>query len=171
MKTIVDEFLFGKTELQPYIEDYIHSQAVLQTVSNPSGTFLPAGLGLGEPKYQVDGTRFNGAWGRPQRDGPALRAIVRYLHSPPTLLMLILLDTHHLQQLPNQKRPIQKSTRDNLAHHLQRPLTRRSILEQHRLRSLGRSPRLQFLHHPEPTSRSRRRSTNRQEPESHLHRM
>lgn len=48
---------------------------MLQTVSNPSGTLLPAGLGLGEPKYLVDGSRFNGAWGRPQRDGPALRAI------------------------------------------------------------------------------------------------
>ncbi|PVH72898.1 carbohydrate-binding module family 20 protein [Cadophora sp. DSE1049] len=81
MKMIVDEFLFGKTELQPYIEDYIHAQAVLQTVANPSGTFLPAGLGLGEPKYQVDGTRFNGAWGRPQRDGPALRAITLITYS------------------------------------------------------------------------------------------
>ena len=26
MKMIVDEFLFGKTELQPYIEDYIHAE-------------------------------------------------------------------------------------------------------------------------------------------------
>ncbi|KAH7355360.1 1, 4-alpha-D-glucan glucohydrolase [Rhexocercosporidium sp. MPI-PUGE-AT-0058] len=81
MKMIVDEFLFGKTELQPYIEDYIHAQAVLQTVANPSGTFLPAGLGLGEPKYQVDGSRFNGAWGRPQRDGPALRAVTLITYS------------------------------------------------------------------------------------------
>ncbi|PBP17413.1 putative Glucoamylase P [Diplocarpon rosae] len=81
MKMIVDEFIFGKTELQSYIEDYIHAQAVLQTVANPSGTFLPAGLGLGEPKYQVDGTRFNGAWGRPQRDGPALRAITLITYS------------------------------------------------------------------------------------------
>ncbi|KAK0119451.1 hypothetical protein ONS95_010900 [Cadophora gregata] len=81
MKMIVDEFIFGKTELQTYIEDYIHAQAVLQTVANPSGTFLPAGLGLGEPKYQVDGTRFNGAWGRPQRDGPALRAITLITYS------------------------------------------------------------------------------------------
>ena len=75
MKMIIDEYIFGKTELEQYIWDYIHAQAKLQTVSNPSGTFLPAGLGLGEPKYQADGTRFNGAWGRPQRDGPALRAI------------------------------------------------------------------------------------------------
>ncbi|KAK5149060.1 hypothetical protein LTR04_000139 [Oleoguttula sp. CCFEE 6159] len=32
-------------------------------------------MGLGEPKYQINLTRFNGVWGRPQRDGPALRAI------------------------------------------------------------------------------------------------
>ncbi|KAH6676308.1 1, 4-alpha-D-glucan glucohydrolase [Halenospora varia] len=81
MKMIVDEFIFGNKALQPYIEEYIHAQAVLQTISNPSGTFLPAGLGLGEPKYQADGTRFNGAWGRPQRDGPALRAITLITYS------------------------------------------------------------------------------------------
>jgi glucoamylase len=75
LKMIVDEFIFGRASLQTYIEDYIHAQAVLQTVANPSGAFLPTGRGLGEPKYNVDGTRFNGAWGRPQRDGPALRAI------------------------------------------------------------------------------------------------
>ncbi|MGZ3695817.1 MAG: glycoside hydrolase family 15 protein [Bdellovibrionota bacterium] len=32
--------------------------------------------GLGEPKFNVDGSPFNGPWGRPQNDGPALRAIV-----------------------------------------------------------------------------------------------
>jgi glucoamylase len=78
---IIDEFTFGNTALQSYIDEYIHAQATLQTVSNPSGTFLPAGLGLGEPKFQVDGTRFNGAWGRPQRDGPALRAIALTTYS------------------------------------------------------------------------------------------
>jgi hypothetical protein len=30
--------------------------------------------GLGEPKFNIDGSAFTGAWGRPQRDGPALRA-------------------------------------------------------------------------------------------------
>lgn len=30
---------------------------------------------LGEPKFHVDGSPFNDAWGRPQNDGPALRAI------------------------------------------------------------------------------------------------
>jgi glucoamylase len=78
---LIDEFIFGNTALQTKIEQYIHAQAVLQTVSNPSGTFLPEGLGLGEPKFLVDGTRFNGAWGRPQRDGPALRAIALMTYS------------------------------------------------------------------------------------------
>jgi glucoamylase len=81
LKMIVDEFIFGNKALQPEIEKYIKAQAVLQTVSNPSGTFLPDGLGLGEPKYLADGARFNGAWGRPQRDGPALRAITLISYS------------------------------------------------------------------------------------------
>ncbi|KAI0441179.1 carbohydrate-binding module family 20 protein [Xylaria telfairii] len=81
LRMIVDEFLLGEKHLESYIEEYIHSQAVLQTVSNPSGVFLPNGVGLGEPKYNVDLTRFNGAWGRPQRDGPALRAIALITYS------------------------------------------------------------------------------------------
>ena len=32
-------------------------------------------LDWGEPKFNVDGSAFNGPWGRPQNDGPALRAI------------------------------------------------------------------------------------------------
>ena len=35
----------------------------------------PAPTGLGEPKYNIDGTAFTGPWGRPQNDGPALRAV------------------------------------------------------------------------------------------------
>ncbi len=31
--------------------------------------------GLGEPKFNIDGSAFNDPWGRPQNDGPALRAI------------------------------------------------------------------------------------------------
>ncbi|KAF2267267.1 1, 4-alpha-D-glucan glucohydrolase [Lojkania enalia] len=73
MKMIVDEFLHGKHDLRPYIQDYLKAQAILQTVSNPSGA-LSSGRGLGEPKFYANETRFNGDWGRPQRDGPALRA-------------------------------------------------------------------------------------------------
>lgn len=81
MKMVVDEFILGNKDLQVYIEDYYHSQAILQTVTNPSGSLLASGRGLGEAKYLVDGSRFNGAWGRPQRDGPALRAITLITYS------------------------------------------------------------------------------------------
>ena len=32
--------------------------------------------GLGEPKYELDGTPYLEDWGRPQNDGPALRCLV-----------------------------------------------------------------------------------------------
>lgn len=88
---MVDAFIAGNSSLQPEIQNYIYAQAQLQAVSNPSGD-LSSGAGLGEPKFEVyaislglyslvhsltpcsDGTAFTGAWGRPQRDGPALRA-------------------------------------------------------------------------------------------------
>ncbi len=38
--------------------------------SNQLGGSVP-----GEPKYEVDGKAFTGPWGRPQNDGPALRAV------------------------------------------------------------------------------------------------
>jgi glucoamylase len=72
MKQLVELFIAGDSSLQGIIEDYISAQAYLQTVSNPSGG-LSSG-GLGEPKFNVDMSAFTGAWGRPQRDGPALRA-------------------------------------------------------------------------------------------------
>ncbi|KAG8626199.1 hypothetical protein KVT40_006600 [Elsinoe batatas] len=71
-KALVDQFISGKTELESRIQDYISHCAKLQQVSNPSGQLCTGGLA--EPKYYVDETQFTGAWGRPQRDGPALRA-------------------------------------------------------------------------------------------------
>jgi glucoamylase len=75
MTMLIDELILGNTTLRTVIEDYTSAQAILQTVSNPSGTLRPAGLGRAEPKFHTNKTRFNGDWGRPQRDGPALRAI------------------------------------------------------------------------------------------------
>jgi len=73
-KALVDQFTTKQdTNLQILINDYISAQAKLQTVSNPSGG-LSNGAGLAEPKFMPDGTAFTGDWGRPQRDGPALRA-------------------------------------------------------------------------------------------------
>ena len=56
------------------IDDYAALQSKLQHTSNPSGTFDDLS-GLGEPKFEADGSAFVGSWGRPPRDGPALRAI------------------------------------------------------------------------------------------------
>lgn len=70
---LVDRFIAGDSSLESVIQQYIAAQAKLQAVSNPSGS-LSDGSGLAEPKFNVDETAFTGAWGRPQRDGPALRA-------------------------------------------------------------------------------------------------
>lgn len=72
-KCLIDLLVQGDTDLEGEVENYVAAQAYLQTVSNPSGS-LSDGTGLGEPKFNVDETAFTGAWGRPQRDGPALRA-------------------------------------------------------------------------------------------------
>ncbi|KAG7862667.1 hypothetical protein KL919_001797 [Ogataea angusta] len=63
------------------IEAYIVNSKKLQRLSNPSGTFETL-EGLGEPKFEVNSTEFTGPWGRPQRDGPALRAstVISYLN-------------------------------------------------------------------------------------------
>ncbi|KAK1761126.1 Glucoamylase [Echria macrotheca] len=74
-KGIVEAFTHSyNTTLQTQIQNFFAAQAKLQGVSNPSGN-LATGAGLGEPKFNVDLSQFTGDWGRPQRDGPPLRAI------------------------------------------------------------------------------------------------
>jgi len=53
---------------EQFLKDFTHFSRTNQLTPNRSG-------GLGEPKFNVDGTAFNAEWGRPQNDGPALRAI------------------------------------------------------------------------------------------------
>ncbi|KFY35340.1 hypothetical protein V494_05995, partial [Pseudogymnoascus sp. VKM F-4513 (FW-928)] len=75
-KYLLDKFGNEYSEsLQAQVQNYIVAQAKLQGISNPSGS-LDNGAGLGEPKFEVNLTAFTGDWGRPQRDGPALRAAV-----------------------------------------------------------------------------------------------
>ena len=81
-KALIDQFIAGggsDSSLQTEIDNYISAQAKLQGVSNPSGD-LSNGAGLGEPKFNADLSAFTGSWGRPQRDGPALRstALIAY---------------------------------------------------------------------------------------------
>ena len=84
---LIDELIFGNLKLRKTIEDYTAAQAVLQTVTNPSGSLWPAGDGLAEPKFYTNLTRYDGTWGRPQRDGPALRAIA-FMSLAPVLFSL-----------------------------------------------------------------------------------
>ncbi|PWN32105.1 Six-hairpin glycosidase [Meira miltonrushii] len=60
-------------ELHTIIRDFAKMSIKLQHTANRSGTFQTGGLG--EPKFNVDGSSFEADWGRPQNDGPALRAI------------------------------------------------------------------------------------------------
>lgn len=78
-KALVERFIAGDTSLRGKIDQYVSSQAYLQGVSNPSGG--PDSGGLGEPKFHVDRTAFTGDWGRPQRDGPPLRATALILYA------------------------------------------------------------------------------------------
>ena len=95
MNTLVDVYADNVSSpmadtLSKILDAYKSLQQIIQYAPNPSGTFDDLS-GLGEPKFEIDGTSFTGSWGRPQRDGPALRALtlIHYLReynaSHPTL--------------------------------------------------------------------------------------
>lgn len=71
----VDVKLFGT------IFKYMNKTYEIQRTENLSGE--PLKQSLGEPKWNVDGSAFMGSWGRPQNDGPALRAtsMIHFLDS------------------------------------------------------------------------------------------
>lgn len=79
-KFLSDSYIQGNVGLGSLIQEYILSQARLQLVDNLSGTFA-SGAGLGEPKFLADETAFDEEWGRPQRDGPAIRALAMIAYS------------------------------------------------------------------------------------------
>ncbi|KAK9236673.1 Six-hairpin glycosidase-like protein [Lipomyces kononenkoae] len=74
IRVLVDEYAkSGSASVKTIIDAYVDNVRTTQWTPNPSGQFGRGGLG--EPKFEVDGRAFVGTWGRPQRDGPALRAI------------------------------------------------------------------------------------------------
>ena len=78
-KVLIDRHVSGHdSDSAQLIVDWVASMAKMQQVENPSGGVSTGGLG--EPKFNIDETAFNGDWGRPQRDGPALRStsIIRF---------------------------------------------------------------------------------------------
>ncbi|CEH13617.1 glucoamylase [Ceraceosorus bombacis] len=60
-------------DLHEIFRNFVEMSIKLQSLPNPSGTYEAGGLG--EPKFNVDGSAFQASWGRPQNDGPALRAL------------------------------------------------------------------------------------------------
>jgi glucoamylase len=65
-KVIVDQFTLGQDpSLLGQIDKFVTAEAALQQVCNPSGTVTTGGLG--EPKFNIDGSAFTDSWGRPQR--------------------------------------------------------------------------------------------------------
>ncbi|OLL25439.1 Glucoamylase [Neolecta irregularis DAH-3] len=66
-----------KDKYENLLKEYVGHEYVIQHTQNPSGNYgyNGQGGGLGEPKFNVDDTAFTDNWGRPQNDGPALRAM------------------------------------------------------------------------------------------------
>ena len=69
MRVLID--MYKKTKDSKYFEyiiNYIENEIKVQELDTISG--------LGEPKINIDCSPYNGEWGRPQNDGPALRSIM-----------------------------------------------------------------------------------------------
>ncbi|KAI6098118.1 glycoside hydrolase family 15 protein [Pisolithus sp. B1] len=74
-KALVDRLIAGDgsaVSISSLTDMFVTAETNIQQVTNPSGNVTMGGLG--EPKFIINETAFTGAWGRPQRDGPALRA-------------------------------------------------------------------------------------------------
>ena len=70
---LIDQYTLAQDDsLRALIDLFVHAEATLQQVPNPSGSVSTGGLG--EPKFNINETAFTGPWGRPQRDGAALRS-------------------------------------------------------------------------------------------------
>tara|TARA_B100001094_G_scaffold100531_2_gene96654 strand:- start:5165 stop:6325 length:1161 start_codon:yes stop_codon:yes gene_type:complete len=69
MRVFID--MYSRTKESKYFEyimNYIENENKVQELNTISG--------LGEPKINIDCKPYNGDWGRPQNDGPALRSIM-----------------------------------------------------------------------------------------------
>lgn len=73
-KVLLNQYINGNTTLEGLLKTYASANDKLQKTSNPSGSYTTGGIG--EPKFLVGGAAFTGNWGRPQLDGPAIRATV-----------------------------------------------------------------------------------------------
>ncbi len=72
MDVVVKRYAYSQGEEKAYLSERLLNFVKLtkRNQSTPNSSNGP-----GEPKFNPDGTPFDGPWGRPQNDGPALRAI------------------------------------------------------------------------------------------------
>ncbi|KAI5806765.1 Six-hairpin glycosidase-like protein [Peziza echinospora] len=126
ISSLLDQWEFGRwkkedeekildTWLQMFL-NYVDMQGKLQTVQNPSGGFFDGGLG--EPKFRVDGTAFARSWGRPQRDGPALRAsaLASFLKKAKQIRPDILQNADFLRRLYDDRLPARSIIKADLEY-------------------------------------------------------
>jgi hypothetical protein len=174
---LIDELIMGNTSVQCLIDDYVRAQAVLQTIANPSGTLHPAGLGLGEPKFYTNESRFNGDWGHPQRDGPALRAVAlmdycSYLLDNGQMSMvknmiwpIVLTDLKYVGQYWNQTGyDLREEVRVPVHQLGPRMSSRPSNFGQPGVADIQLGSRFFVLHHQQPTSCINPRNASSQAP-------
>jgi glucoamylase len=65
-KFLIEDFMSGDDPpLRRLIDAYISVEQIIQQITNPSGAAGKSGLG--EPKFNIDGSAFTAPWGRPQR--------------------------------------------------------------------------------------------------------
>lgn len=77
---VYDDVYYLNATLAATVLKYINNSYVLQRLDNLSGDGVKLDQacqlkGLGEPKWHVDNQPFMEPWGRPQNDGPPLRAV------------------------------------------------------------------------------------------------
>lgn len=65
--------IFSKNLAHETMKDFAIFSRRNQTTPNRSGE--ADARGLGEPKFEIDGSPYEASWGRPQNDGPALRVL------------------------------------------------------------------------------------------------
>jgi glucoamylase len=74
-KFLIENFVSdGDPSLRRLIDAYISVEAIIQQTINPSGAAGKSGLG--EPKFNIDGSAFTAPWGRPQRGVCGCRVFV-----------------------------------------------------------------------------------------------
>ena len=72
MSTIFDVMVVEQDPIKKNLFKNLMFDFVARVKSNQEASGF---FNLGEPKYHVDGAPYTGPWGRPQHDGPALRAV------------------------------------------------------------------------------------------------